>query len=64
MRALRFTRAVLPPECEQVRADIRAFLREHLPARSPAQRALSWTAFDADFSRKLGAHGFLGMTFP
>jgi acyl-CoA dehydrogenase len=64
MRALRFTRAVLPPGCEQVRADIRAFLREHLPARSPAQRALSWTAFDADFSRKLGAHGFLGMTFP
>ncbi len=64
MRALRFTRAVLPPACEQVRADIRAFLSEHLPGRAPAQRALSWTAFDADFSRKLGAHGFLGMTFP
>ena len=64
MQALRFAPAILPPSCEQVRRDIRAFLREHLPIRSPAERALSWTAFDADFSRRLGSHGFLGMTFP
>jgi alkylation response protein AidB-like acyl-CoA dehydrogenase len=64
MQALRFARAILPPSCEQVRQQIRAFLREHLPARSAAQRALSWTAFDAEFSRQLGGHGFLGMTFP
>lgn len=64
MQALRFARASLPPGCEQVRRDIRAFMRDHLPTRTAAERALSWTAFDADFSRKLGSHGFLGMTFP
>ncbi|MFT3928358.1 MAG: acyl-CoA dehydrogenase family protein [Myxococcales bacterium] len=64
MQALRFAHAELPPSCHRVREEIRAFLREHLPERSAAQRALSWTAFDAAFSRKLGGHGFLGMTFP
>jgi alkylation response protein AidB-like acyl-CoA dehydrogenase len=64
MQGLRFERAQLPAACEVTRAAIRAFLKEHLPARSAPERAYSWTAFDADFSRKLGAHGFLGMTFP
>lgn len=64
MEALRFAYAELPPACDQIRAKIRAFLHDHAPASDAAQRALSWTAFDADFSRALGAHGFLGMTFP
>jgi alkylation response protein AidB-like acyl-CoA dehydrogenase len=64
MRALRFATAALPPECEALRQAVRAFLREHLSDRRPEERALSWTAFDASLSRKLGAHGFLGLTFP
>lgn len=40
------------------------FLAAHLPKRSLAERALSWTDFDADFSSKLGEAGLLGITFP
>lgn len=64
MHVVRFESADLPPECVAIRASIRAFLREHAPPRPPEARALSWTAFDAEFSRALGAHGFLGLTFP
>ncbi len=64
MEALRFDYERLPAECEQTRKAIRAFLQQHLPPSSPRERARSWTAFDADFSRALGALGFLGMTFP
>lgn len=64
MEALRFEHAELPAECEHVRGAIRDFLRTHLPAQNAPERARSWTAFDAEFSRALGAHGFLGMTFP
>lgn len=48
-----------------LRAEVRAFLREALPADYPAaERARSWTGFDAGFSRALGARGFIGMTLP
>lgn len=48
-----------------LRAEVREFLRETLPADySAADRARSWTGFDAVFSRALGARGFIGMTLP
>ncbi len=50
---------------EPLREEVRAFLREHLGDDYTApQRARSWNGFDADFSRKLGARGWLGMTLP
>ena len=54
----------IPPEAEALRAEARAFLTE-ATAQIPAHiRAKSWSGFDPDFSRKLGAKGWLGMTFP
>jgi alkylation response protein AidB-like acyl-CoA dehydrogenase len=54
----------LPPEAEALREDVRAFLVENLASFAPAGRARSWVGFDADFSRKLGQRGWLGMTWP
>ncbi len=49
----------------ELRAEVRAFLKETLdPDYTAVERARSWTGFDADFSRKLGERGWLGMTLP
>ena len=64
VQALRFEPATLPPQSEALRAEIRGFLAAHLGPRPAEQRALSWTAFDADFSRAMGAAGFIGITYP
>jgi acyl-CoA dehydrogenase len=53
-----------PPECEQLRQEVRAFLQETIPDRTPEQRAESWSGYDRQFSRKLGARGWIGMTWP
>jgi alkylation response protein AidB-like acyl-CoA dehydrogenase len=49
---------------EQLRGDVRAFLAEAIADRTSLQRAESWNGFDRDFSRALGARGWLGMTWP
>jgi alkylation response protein AidB-like acyl-CoA dehydrogenase len=53
-----------PPEAEQLRAEVRAFLAEELATHSPLDRARSWNGADAAFSRKLGERGWIGMTWP
>ncbi|UKJ76560.1 acyl-CoA dehydrogenase family protein [Azospirillum brasilense] len=55
-----------PPaqDVEALRAEVRAFLAEELATRRPQDRARSWSGFDADFSRKVGARGWIGMTWP
>lgn len=52
------------PEAEKLRGEVRAFLAEELKAIPPHVRAASWSGFDADFSRKMGQHGWIGMTWP
>lgn len=48
-----------------LRAEVRAFLARTLPMElSAAERARSWTGFDAEFSRALGRQGYIGMTLP
>jgi alkylation response protein AidB-like acyl-CoA dehydrogenase len=49
---------------EELRAEVRAFLRVQLASRTPRQRSDSWNGFSAEFSRALGARGWLGMTWP
>ena len=56
--------AAIPPEDEALRPAIRDFLRETVSAMPPERRARSWMGFDAAFSRKLAARGWLGLTFP
>jgi alkylation response protein AidB-like acyl-CoA dehydrogenase len=54
----------LPAECEVLRGEVREFLARECAGRTAAQRARSWVAFDAGFSRKLGEKGWIGMTWP
>lgn len=56
-----------PPPAEafdDLRAEVRDFLASTLATRKPRDRARSWTGFDADFSRKMGERGWIGMTWP
>lgn len=64
MSALAFAPCDLPPAAEALRAEVRAFLDEELAGFPASDRARSWVGFDAEFSRKLGARGWLGMTWP
>lgn len=54
----------IPAADEALRDDVRGFLREwasRLPRNGWEQ---SWLGFDANFSRALGARGWLGLTLP
>jgi alkylation response protein AidB-like acyl-CoA dehydrogenase len=59
-----FALASLPTEDEAVRPRIREFIARHVSGLSTDGRARSWQGFNADFSRALGAAGFLGLTLP
>ena len=52
------------PEAEALRLEIRDFLKTTLADRRPVEKAGSWTAMDADFSREIGQRGWNGMTWP
>ena len=54
----------LPPEAEAFREEVRAFLRQTLGDRASVRRARSWGGFDPEFSRQLGARGWIGLTWP
>lgn len=57
----------IPPRSEAeeaLRADVRSFLAEEFDGARAIDRAPSWSGFDAGFSRKLGARGWIGMTLP
>lgn len=54
----------LPPECETLRQEVRAFIAEHMAAYSKEQRAHNWTGRDSGMTRKMAQQGWLGMTWP
>lgn len=54
----------IPPEADALRHEVREFLSQRLAAFTPVQRAHSWSAFDADFSRSLAERGWIGVTWP
>ena len=58
------TLAKLPQEDETLRAAVRTFTERHIAAIPLDRRARSWQGFSAEFSRALGAAGFLGLTLP
>jgi alkylation response protein AidB-like acyl-CoA dehydrogenase len=64
MVAFAFAPPPASPEAERLRGEIREFLASELRGRSAPARAGSWGSRDPDFSRKMGAHGWIGMTWP
>jgi acyl-CoA dehydrogenase len=64
MQVLNIVPGDLPPEVEALRAEVRAFIAEHLADYPVAKRVRNWQGFDPEFSRKLGQRGWIGMTWP
>jgi hypothetical protein len=64
MRTIAFEPFDLPPTAEALRREVRAFLAETIPQRTALERSESWSGLDREFSRKMGAHGWIGMTWP
>ncbi|MBX3504912.1 MAG: acyl-CoA dehydrogenase family protein [Parvibaculum sp.] len=64
MQPFRFDLCELPGETEGLRQEIRAFLAEELRHVPKVTRAQTWSGSDPEFSRKMGAKGWIGMTWP
>ena len=68
MASLDNLRLLEPPppfaQGEVLRAEVRAFLAEHLPKRAITEGVGSWGGSNREFSRKMGARGWIGMTWP
>jgi alkylation response protein AidB-like acyl-CoA dehydrogenase len=64
MSKFRFDPVTLPPAAEETRVKVRAFLKEELKRGYFKPHLCSWSTFDAEFSRRAGAAGFIGMTWP
>src|ERR1700755_370590 len=63
--ALRFDPIRLPEKCEQLRKEVRAFLAEEIAAGTFDPHKPNREDTDApEFSRRVGAKGWLGMTWP
>lgn len=64
MTFFKFEHCELPDGTEALRAEVRAFLAgeiERIPAESRAQ---SWSGSSPEFSKRLAAKGWVGMTWP
>lgn len=64
MSAFNFEPLALPAELAKLRREVREFLAAEATHYSPGQRARSWMGYDREFSKKLGARGWIGMTWP
>src|SRR5947207_13880503 len=63
--ALRFDPIRLPPECEKLRREVRAFLADEIAAGTFDPHKPNREDADApEFSRRVGARGWIGMTWP
>ncbi|RYE03066.1 MAG: acyl-CoA dehydrogenase [Sphingomonadales bacterium] len=58
------TLTALSDEDEKLRGPLRALIAQEVSGLPAHRRARSWQGFDAAFSRKLGAAGYLGLTLP
>src|SRR6202790_1886645 len=53
----------LPPEAKELRQEVRAFLREEIAAGSFSPHS-GRSGSEKAFARKVGARGWIGMTWP
>src|SRR5437763_14269044 len=63
--SLSFDQIRLPAECEELRADVRAFIAEEVAAGSfDPERPGHGDQHSKELSRRIGAKGWIGMTWP
>src|SRR5437868_8534670 len=62
--AFRFDPVELPPECEALRSEVREFVAGELAAGLWVPNSDFGSHRSAAFSRRLGARGWIGMTWP
>jgi acyl-CoA dehydrogenase len=64
-QAIQFDPIRLPPEAEELRIEVRAFLAEEIANGGfDQQTTILKSAFDREFSKRVGAKGWIGMTWP
>jgi acyl-CoA dehydrogenase len=62
---LHFAQIRLPPECEELRRQVRAFIAQEIEAGTfDPQQPRSGDLPNAALSRRIGARGWIGMTWP
>jgi alkylation response protein AidB-like acyl-CoA dehydrogenase len=64
VQAFQFDPPRLPPDAIAARRRVRAFLEAEREAGHYAPHRCSWSTFDAEFTRRVGAAGFIGVTWP
>lgn len=65
VEGIRLEPAVLPQSAQALREEVREFIAGEMAAGRIRSAPDNWLGgFDLDFSRKLGARGWLGMTWP
>jgi acyl-CoA dehydrogenase len=63
--AIHFDQVRLPESAQALRREVRAFLADEIAAGTfDPRRGVTSHVFDAGFSRKVGARGWIGMTWP
>ena len=61
--SFKFDPVDLPPECKELRAEVRAFLKAEIAAGTFSPEG-GRNENAAAFARKVGARGWIGMTWP
>jgi acyl-CoA dehydrogenase len=63
--AIQFDPLRLPPECEELRSEVREFVREEIAAGTfdPNTTPMG-NGLNREFARKVGERGWIGMTWP
>lgn len=65
MKALTIPAVEIPESMENLREEVRQFIKEEIEKGSFEPKCDSWlSSFSAEFSRKLGERGWIGMTWP
>ncbi len=64
MPTLDFPPFRLPDDAEALRTEVRAFLAEELPKVKTTDKFRSWNTRSPEFSKALGARGWIGLTWP
>jgi len=64
MHQFSFEPVQMPASAEKLRQEVRAFIADEVARGSFEPARNSWNTFDADFSRKCGERGYIGMRWP